>query len=616
MVRIDKLLALVAFTFLICVLVMISITGPATGYEISIYSAYPPYFWFFLLSSLTLGIFILVRQAFSQKRNNWWLTGLGIVILSNAILLLLPYFRGYYALGFMDPMGLLGYIKDIQLTGHFGAAKQAGENFYPALHILVASISYFTGLEAELITKLIPAIFFTFYIVSMYLLSREMTKEPGSALLITAFSALPLYMSTANESMAYTIPRLETFFLIPFVLYLLFKSRTRGIMFATPFILMLLVLPTWHPGDGGPFLMSIFLTLRLSYLLYKWLTKHRAEEGLAVHRGLAIGVVNPALIILVAWFTWYSSFRMFEIGIESLGNWIIYGAYNPEIYRYLEIAERAAMTTGDILILTLKRHGAQIFFFLPSIVISVAVWRRLFFSWSRIDLNLVVFSFLFVGSAAVAVFSLIAGAAFGYTRFIMYVVFGAVLLNGLGLYLWLHKWKSKVATVTVIMLFLLLPLSLGTFNIYRSPFRVVSNDQVTLADMEGMKWFLSHRNEELLVEQVSLSQFSLGRALTGNKMIAKNLREWYEVEKTTPKHFGYHEHSTFGASYKDDRYFLSHTRSYVMYTEGAPEYPAAWRWTPEDFSLLENDSTVSRLYNNGGFEIFYVKGQQVIAEKK
>ena len=608
--KIDKLLAIIAFILIGLALWVIAATGPASGYEISIYAAYPPYFWFFIIGSIACGIYILVRQAFAKERSNWWLTGLLVILLANGVLLLLPFFRGYFAHGYFDPLNQIGLIRDIELTGHFGAAGTRGENPYPALHILVLSISYMTHLEAELVVKLIPFFFFTFYTVSMYLLSKEVTQSHKQSLLITAFSALPLYMSTHNENMAHTIPRIQTFFLMPFILYLLFKLRKRRVAFVIPFILLLLVAPIWHPADGGPFLVGIFLTLGLSYRLCNWLTKRRAEAESKIGSGLSTGVINPVLILFVTWLIWFSAFRVFELTIEGLGDWIIYGIWEPEIFVYLGVVERAEMPLLDIIMLTLKRHGAQLAFFLLSIIISLVVWRRFFSSKNEVDPNLVVFSFLFMVAAVVGVSSLVAGVAFGYTRFIPYVVFGSVLVNGLGLYLWFHRLPNKAAVVAVIMLFLLIPLGLGTFNVYSSPFVAGANGQVTSANMKGLSWFLEKRDEELIADQITFTQFNHTSALLGRQSIPKNIRWAYEVEASTPEHFGFPEYGSYGAAIDKDRYFLSSKLDRIFYSERIPEYQAAWRWSPADFERLENDSTVNRVYNSGEFEVFYVRSQQ------
>jgi hypothetical protein len=137
---------------------------------------------------------------------------------------------------------------------------------------------------------------------------------------------------------------------------------------------------------------------------------------------------------------------------------------------------------------------------------------------------------------------------------------------------------------------------------------------VTAADHERLKWLLAHQEEQFLVEQVVFTQLESARSIVGNKTVPRNFRRWEEVDMTTTDHFGYRQKDTFGASYEDDRYLVSHTLSRVIYTEAIPKYKAGWRWAPEDFARLESDPTVSRLYDSGGFEVFYVEGRRMTPE--
>ncbi|KAF5431156.1 putative membrane protein [Candidatus Methanophagaceae archaeon] len=118
--RITKILAIIAFIFIISVLAIIAKTPPVSGYELSIYDAYPWPFWMFICISISCGIIILIHQAVSEQeqKSNWWLIGLCIVILSNAIFLGLPFFRGYYIYPTGDALSHLGWMKDIITTGH------------------------------------------------------------------------------------------------------------------------------------------------------------------------------------------------------------------------------------------------------------------------------------------------------------------------------------------------------------------------------------------------------------------------------------------------------------------------------------------------------------------
>ena len=66
-----KLLAALGFGLLATALVIIKINSPATGYELSIFSAFPWPAWGFLLETAFCGLFIIVDQAFYSRQGNF-----------------------------------------------------------------------------------------------------------------------------------------------------------------------------------------------------------------------------------------------------------------------------------------------------------------------------------------------------------------------------------------------------------------------------------------------------------------------------------------------------------------------------------------------------------------
>ena len=263
---VNKILTVLASGFIVLSLIVIYATGTASGYEISIYDAYPTYFWLFIVSSLICGIFILVNQSFAQKKSFWWIAGFLIVALTNLIVLLLPIFRGYACWSASDTLSQLGYVKDILFTGHFAPAGGKGENFYPAAHILASAICSSTGINAELLIMVLPAFFFLFYVLSIFVFSRHLTQNLGKAILITTFGSLLLFKYFSDTF----APNVLTFFLLPFVLFLYFKSRTSslGLKFWVPLTLVLLAIPFYHPGEVPLFLLLIFLCIDQQFFIF------------------------------------------------------------------------------------------------------------------------------------------------------------------------------------------------------------------------------------------------------------------------------------------------------------------------------------------------------------
>ena len=64
---VSKTIAVIAFICIIISLIIIIITPSAVGYEISIYNAYPWYFWFFMLTTIVLGQLIVLKDVYNKS---------------------------------------------------------------------------------------------------------------------------------------------------------------------------------------------------------------------------------------------------------------------------------------------------------------------------------------------------------------------------------------------------------------------------------------------------------------------------------------------------------------------------------------------------------------------
>ena len=264
--RTDKIIIIVAILFLMSFQIIIIDTPPAAGYEISLYKAYPFYLWLFILSAFSCGLYFLVSQSFSIHSSKKWVFGFIILLYCNLLILLLPFIRGYATLGRGDVLTHIGYIKDILNTGHFPSAGIIGANHYPVVHIIGADLSYLTNLAPEILAEIYPGFFTLFYICSIYLLARNISINQGEMLMITAFGSLLLF----KHSNLMLAPSVICFFILPFNLFLIHKQYLsyKKLEFSLILILMLIVVPFLHPGEGTIFLFLIIFFIEISRLFY------------------------------------------------------------------------------------------------------------------------------------------------------------------------------------------------------------------------------------------------------------------------------------------------------------------------------------------------------------
>ena len=71
-------------------------------------------------------------------------------------------------------------------------------------------------------------------------------------------------------------------------------------------------------------------------------------------------------------------------------------------------------------------------------------------------------------------------------------------------------------------------------------------------------------------------------------------------------HFGYNTTSKYGYSSNATFYFIIGGDGKNIYPILYPEFEEYWRFTPEDFYLLTNDDTVSKIFDNSQFTAFQI----------
>jgi hypothetical protein len=150
--RIKKILSIIAISFVLLELLIILVSNQANGYEISIYTAYPPYFWLLIIISLSFPFISMFLYSFISKTTDNEVNLFPQLVTASItllILLLLPFFRGYLFYQSGDTFSHLGYIKDIL------AGTISGGDIYPLFHIWLSILDKFTGYNVNMVSLLI-----------------------------------------------------------------------------------------------------------------------------------------------------------------------------------------------------------------------------------------------------------------------------------------------------------------------------------------------------------------------------------------------------------------------------------------------------------------------------
>ena len=208
--RINKIALTLIFIGILFILYILIDMPAASGYEVSIYEAFSPDFWFLYI----LIIFSSIGLSFHSilKNTNWWKGYLAIILIMNLLVLFLPIIRGYefYGRGGSDVYYHLAGAKHILNTGLIMES-----DFYPIIHIITAILNIIGLSDSLHLTTIISSTFYIVYLFSLYALGRAMMKSERGGALLAIFGS-PFLFSFGHFAF---YPFLFSLFLLPLVLY-------------------------------------------------------------------------------------------------------------------------------------------------------------------------------------------------------------------------------------------------------------------------------------------------------------------------------------------------------------------------------------------------------------
>jgi len=117
--------------------------------------------------------------------------------------------------------------------------------------------------------------------------------------------------------------------------------------------------------------------------------------------------------------------------------------------------------------------------------------------------------------------------------------------------------------------------------------------------MYGAEWFIDHKDTKLKPIEIMTPVYRFANAILGTNNNRTDIRSTSKI----PDHFNYTVNNKLGKSYIKDYY--------AVITEFDKQmYDTVWkdvgRFNKEDFEKLETDSSVDKLYSNGGDIVWYI----------
>lgn len=597
-----KLLSFISPLFLIILYATLVITPQSTGYELSIYEAYPFYFFILIIITLVLSTYLSMYSIYQLNSKFFFIINICWVFLTILLLYLIPLARGYAFFGRDDGLTHIGFIRDILNTGHLGET-----NFYPIFHLFSYLIIILTGIAPNdenllLIRMMVPFLFFLIYTTSIFLIARLKGNENGNK--NNLYSYISILLSLIMFNVTFT-PSDTLFLFFPFFLFIFYLDKKRSeLSTRIIFVITLFLLPFGHP-ELVVFGLALFIIYWIfSYFISIHNIRHNLDNRI---NSSELSRSNHIILLLATFIVWYSTFTIFSRHITRLGNWFIEQVGSSTISKLATTYSRADLSTIEFSFLVVKMYGPEIIYFLFSLLIGFVLLKD-YINKKQIKIDYVVLFSLMLITIGFAGISLFNDVILSYGRILKYpMLFGTVLIaiyltNN---YISIIKSKKKFYALCLI---LIIASTISVFNMFPSPYIYTFNQQVTKTDLLGNGWLINYGNRSMQ----SLDTYVLfGRYVdyyNGSDYAEKYDRSYriqtYQAKRFPPNNFNYTNSSTFGNSYSSDRYMLISKLVKDYYFK---LFPNKARFTEEDFNKLDNsDQSVDILYTNGEFNIYYV----------
>jgi hypothetical protein len=570
--------------------------GPASSYEFSIYTAYPWYFWLFIVSAIVCGQVIIIGSAFTLSRKNYCFFGLGVILLANTLLLFMPPVRGYFIFGDGDVLTHIGYMKDILITSTIEG------NHYPIDHILGVIVQVCSGLPLNDITFIIPPIFSFFFILTMYFVAKTIFENKFE---LSIFLVLTSILMLGEFHLAFT-PNSQALLFVPLILYLAFKiyDGVNNLKYQNLLLLVGFLIVFYHP------LVTIMIVFILCIMQFMQFIQEKYEHKILKK----INYIYTIVFILTVFAFWSSYIIMaIDVAIPLISR--IFGdvRIGSELQKNVNLFSQVQSDPLYFINLIFNIYGHWILLSILSFFCIVQILKSLKNqkTKSRFYKGVLVLGFFICVILAIVMFLTI--DRFGFARIFSFAAIFSILLIPSGVYLFLYSNShekslsgKKIISLLGVIVVIFCVTYFSIFNLYYSPTIKLPNVQVPKSDYVGMSTFFSYRDESLPVLEVGLFSFRYDHVLYGAS--SQRLKIPYNNYNNLipPDHFGYDNETQSQILHDTSKYILLNDHGREFYPNIYPEFPDKWRFLRGDFERLKTDNTIQQIYSNSDLDIFLI----------
>jgi hypothetical protein len=596
----EKYLAILSIISLLFCLGILFIVPSAQGYELSIYDAYPLIFWILLILSIGFATLLIIRSYFSGS--NYYFLGFFTINIIDIIILFLPKIRGYlfFSLTGSDIFYHLSKSNYVLQSGQI-----SNDDIYPFIHILTAILNLF-GLNPQFNQSFISVIFFILYISSLFLLGCVLFKLKGGIL----FSMLgtPLLYIYANYAF---YPFFFAISLVPLVLYYFHKCITYDNKEQFYFLLFLLAISIVfsHPIITI-FLIIIFVTFEINYIFF---IQYYKEKQFNTTSNI---VRNILAIISISFFAWYFNFTQITSNIQNIIFTQISSSEKQAIIKYQQqylmesqvdlflIVERYIKIYGSItiyLLAALVFTFILIYYFIKNNEKNVFKTNDFFMKLIYCEVFLVSLTtgfILFIGYFII----------FEPIRIACFALVFSTILCGIMFYdaFRIHTSKTRNAILLIFILMMISTSALSIFNVYDSPWKGIAGFHRSNMEEKGFIWYLNYKDTDspLIMD----SELPVTYAPYIQSVYSLNPTQIVGKGEFIPSHFGYDQQRYLSNSILYPNFFMITTKNTKISVKAAPEYRRnrLKQFTDSDFTRLNLDKSVNKMYSNPEFDVWNV----------
>ncbi|MDL5360590.1 hypothetical protein [Halalkalicoccus sp. NIPERK01] len=575
----------------LAVAILVARRAPATGHEVSIYTATPPGFWVGMALALVIALLVSLYARSDRFRS----LAVALAVLSGVAFGSLPVIRGYFFYGLYDSLTHLGWANDIAS----GALAPTGL-MYPGIHIVSLFVAAVTGFDTSTAMLLMVACMFAVFLVFVPLCVRAIVPS-RPALVVGAFSALLLLPITqmSTHPSAHTMSQAILFSTLLVFLLVRFLATPRDSPALRPLSLLLAlvagVVVVFHPQLAVHLLVAL-VGICAFQLLYRVVTSDRPLHTYPT-------VYSHTVFLLGVFVLWSANHDLFSgIATQAITSAIAFVLGTGTQEAGSSIASQGSSLLaigGSIEIVFFKLFFVSLVF----CFLSAGLFLATFSSWGRrAGYTSTQIQYLSAGLAAlfpVFVFYFIGTLSEMYFRvfglmMLFVTILGAVAIT-VGAQGLAGRFSRRSVRPVVAGLFVVL-LVLALVAAFPSPYVYQQSPHVTHQQMHGHALAFENQQGDTQFAGVRQGPYRYVDAIEGGGRTSEH-SEQVPAERM---------HDGLPAYFEGDRYVvvteIDEQREVEAYRE--------LRYAEEDFAAIESQQGVHNVQSNGEFDLYMVPEQR------